>query len=220
MTSASARVAALLVVLAGCASDAERGAATRPRSLSPQLETGLVALFARAKERGLGARTRFALFVPEEEVDRRQLKGFRDALEPAARRAGAEHGVQYLASAETVFFVSRRADLELPPDVDGTVLANEFRRGTATGWTAMHTWWRQLNRLLVGDRDWIQGLPESIRADLSTPLDYLVRVGVGAPQVSDGSVHDHDVTFELVAVGSEETRASARCQIVLTYPLR
>lgn len=213
-----------VALFVGCA-----GSSTQPdrpaRPLEPQLADAVAALLAAGRNRGLPARSRLAVFVPEETVHPRHRARFAAAVESAVREAVVSYGLQFTSSAEHVFSLSEQPPPEWPiPSAPGGLpvgadLAGEFQRGTRVGWTAIHTYWRQLNRLLVGDNDWIQSLPHSYRADLSVQLDYLVRVEVGPPMARDVATHEHSLVFSLVAVGSEDVLCVERSPLVLTYPL-
>ena len=211
--------AVVLALTAGCAST---GGKARP--LAPQLDEAATAFFADAAQAGTRAQAYFALFLPQGTVDGRHLVAFRDALEGALRRGGPGAGLQYNASADRIFFLSRhRAPGWDPPagaDDAAETLARAFLLGTPEGWTAFHALWGQYNRLLIGDDAWIQNLPDSIRADLSHPLSYLVRAEVVLTDNPDAVTFRHDLILSIVEVGKERTRFTGRYPLTLTHALR
>jgi hypothetical protein len=131
--------------------------------------------------------------------------------------------MQYNASADRVFFLSRHKapGWEIPDGggASGDILSREFRNGTQAGWTILHAFWGQFNRLLIGDDSWIQNLPESVRADLSHPLGYVIRAGVSLDSSPNRITHVHSLHLDLVEVGSERTVFSGSYPVVLSYPL-
>lgn len=193
------------------------------RPLSTQLEEAAVQFCTRVQNEGVAAQSCFALFIPEGAINRRHLLSFHAGCESALRKASTLTSLQFNASADRAFFLSRvtAPGWEVPGGhaEPGAVLAREFRNGTELGWTALHAYWAQLNRLLIGDATWIQGLPESLRADLAHPLRYVVRVT--APLESNPAVtsYVHRLTMELVEVGKERSVCTDHFTLVLTHPL-
>ncbi|MBU0754118.1 MAG: hypothetical protein KJ645_03195 [Planctomycetes bacterium] len=197
--------------------------AVKPRPLESAILESTEAFFSDLMVQGSMAQSYFALFLPEQTVNKRYLLQFRESLERGLRTACAAASMHYNATADRVFFLSehRAPDWETPQggEKSAAVLADEFRRGTPAGWTILHAFWAQYNRLLVGDSDWIQNLPESVRADLSHPLRYVVRVGVSLESSPDLATHIHRIHFALIEVGKEKAVFSGSYPLVLTFPL-
>jgi hypothetical protein len=207
------------VPLCGCSATDHN----EPGPMGPQLETCSASFFEQLVASGVPGQSYFALFLPEGTVNPRHLLRFRDGLEAALRKGSAPMGLQYNGSADRVFFLSRHKapGWETPEGADqaGEVLASEFLKGTRAGWTAIHAFWGQYNRLLIGDSAWIQNLPESVRADLSHPLAYLVRVEVDLESQPNMTTFVHRLHLSLVEVGKEKSRFSATFPLVLTHSL-
>lgn len=191
--------------------------------LSVQVDRAAEDFFDDLAGKGTEAQSYVALFLPERAVNKRHLLRFREALENALRRAAPKAGMQYNASADRVFFMSEHRPPGWKDPAGGgsspAVLAREFKAGTPEGWTILHAFWSQYNRLLIGDDAWIQGLPESIRADLSHPLRYVVRAWVSLESNPDVTTYIHALDLELVEVGMERTISSERYPLILSYPL-
>jgi hypothetical protein len=213
-------LAAGLCLLPGCAA----GPAAQSRPLAAQIDERAAGFFDDLASRGTAAQAYFTLFLPENTVNKRYLLSFRDRMEQALRKAARRAGMHYNASADRVFFLSRYR----PPgwktpsaggDRSGEVLSREWRNGTAAGWTALHAFWGQFNRLLIGDDAWIQGLPDSVRADLAHPLTYVIRIGVSMDASPDAATFVHTLSLELVEVGKERAVHAARYPLILSYAL-
>lgn len=197
--------------------------ATQPRSLSVQLDEAAAAFFDTVALSPTTAQAYFALFLPEGMVNKRYLEDFRTQTESALRKTAGVASMHYNASAERVFFLSEH---KAPGWEDpgggkwtGEICATEFRQGTREGWTILHAFWSQYNRLLIGDDTWIQNLPESVRADLSQPLKYVVRVSVSMNTNPTLTMYIHQLTLEIVEVGKERNVIAQTYPLVLTYSL-
>ena len=83
----------------------------------------------------------------------------------------------------------------------------------------MHAFWSQYNRLLIGDDAWIQSLPASVRADLSHPLRYVVRISLVLVANPNVTTYIHNLNLELVEVGKERNIISQSYPLVLSYSL-
>jgi len=210
----------LVLCLAACSSP---GPSSQGRTLAGELDGAAAAFFSDLAEQGTVSQAYYTLFVPENTINRRHIVRFRSAMERALRNASARANVQYNASADRVFFLSdhKPADWKTPAGAASASheLARQFKNGTRAGWTALHAFWAQVNRLLIGDASWIQELPESFRADLSHPLTYVLRVSVWLKSTPDAATHVHEITFEFVEVGKERTLFSKSYPLVLTFPL-
>lgn len=212
-----------LILIVSLAVSCKTGGAIESRPLSIQVDEAAEAFFLQAARNGASAQSCFTLFLPEGTVNKRYLKSFRGAVETSLRRASSSIGMHYNASADRVFFLSRHK----PPGWERTmgdgqseaILAREFRNGTRAGWTILHAFWSQYNRLLIGDDDWIQSLPDSVRADLSHPLRYVVRVGISLESNPNVTTFVHRITMALVEVGKERTLLSEHYPLVLSYSL-
>ncbi|MFH1999868.1 MAG: hypothetical protein ABIK28_09315 [Planctomycetota bacterium] len=195
----------------------------KARSLSIEMQEASDLFFAEVARSGSTAQSYFTLFLPEDTVNPRHWLAFRAEAEKALRKAASVATMHYNASAERVFFLSKHKAEGWNPPADesrsGELLATELRRGTAAGWTILHTFWGQFNRLLIGDDRWIQNLPESVRADLSHPLRYVVRISVALESSPNMTTYIHRIGFELVEVGKERTVFSNSYPLVLSYPL-
>jgi hypothetical protein len=208
-----------LALLPGCAASGQ--GQTRP--LAIQTDEAAAAFFDELASSGTAAQAYFTLFLPDRTVNRRYLLGFREQLEQALRRGAPKASMHYNATADRVFFLSRyRPEGWKTPEggeAPGEILSKEFRNGTPAGWTVLNAFWSQFNRLLIGDDAWIQRLPESVRADLSHPLTYVVRAGVSLESNPDITTYVHRLTLELVEVGKERSVFSGSYPLVLSYSL-
>lgn len=193
------------------------------RPLSIQIEEAADAFFDELASRGTVAQAYFTLFLPEQTVNRRYLLGFRSQVGQALRKAAPRASMHYNASADRVFFLSRHKPEGWKTPEGGhapaDVLSKEFMSGTAAGWTVLNAFWSQFNRLLIGDDAWIQNLPDSVRADLSHPLTYVVRAGVTLETAPDVTTYVHRLTLDLVEVGKEQCVFSGSYPLVLSYYL-
>lgn len=208
-----------LILFTGCASN-DSG---KSRPLPIQMQEVSEQFFEEVSRSGSAAQSYFTIFLPEGTINARHLLAFEKEAEKALRKAAAVATMHYNGSAERVFFLSKhKADGWEPPasaDQSGEVMAAEFRRGSSEGWTILHAFWAQFNRLLIGDATWIQHLPESIRADLSHPLRYVVRIGVAQEANPNMMTFVHKITFELIEVGKERTVYSGSYPLILSYSL-
>ncbi|MHC4469542.1 MAG: hypothetical protein ACYS99_01135 [Planctomycetota bacterium] len=217
------RYGALLVAsisLLGCASSS---APPGGRGLRPQIKASADGFFKALETKGVRAHSHFAVFVPDGAVNIRHLKKFRRAVEDGVRAATADTSLSPVFSAAKVFLLSDQkakdwdsADLG---DEPGEVLAREWTNGTKAGWTAFHAYWAQFNRLAIGDKTWIDGLPDSVRSDLSNPLTYVLVVNVHLDERRDATTYLHTLSLQLVEVGSERSLSSEDYPLELTYPL-
>ncbi len=211
---------AAVLCLAACSSP---GPSSQGRTLTGELDGAAAAFFGDLAGQGTVAQAYYTLFVPENTVNRRHIVRFRSALERALRNASVRANVQFNASADRVFFLSDHKPEDWKTPEGGRTasheLARQFKNGTRAGWTALHAFWGQANRLLIGDASWIQELPESFRADLSHPLTYVLRVSVWLDSAPDAATFVHEITFEFVEVGKERTVFSKSYPLVLTFPL-
>jgi hypothetical protein len=212
-------IALAACLLVSCSSTAE----TQPRPLGVQLDEAAAAFFNTVALTPATAQSSFAFFLPEGTINKRYLQNFRTLAEDALRKSSGVASMHYNASAERVFFLSEH---KAPGWEDpgggkwtGEVCAREFQQGTREGWTILHAFWSQYNRLLIGDDTWIQNLPESVRADLSQPLRYVVRVGVTMNSNPTLTLFIHQLTFELVEVGRERNMIAQTYPLVLSYSL-
>lgn len=217
-------ILAIMLYLTGCriSSSEEEDVLAGRRSLPAQLLAMSRQFFGEVARYGTVAQSYYTLFIPENSVHPRYLLEFRETLERSLRRASAQAGLLYQASAEKVFFLSRH-DLpgwQSPSDADAAVLASEFRNGTSTGWTVFHAFWSQYHRLSIGNNAWVQNLPESVRADLSSPLKYVLRVSVFPEDNPNLTTYVHKVCFDLVEVGRERVIFSQDYPVTLEYSLR
>ena len=206
-----------LCLFASCVSNDE----IPPRSLSVQLDEAATAFFDTVALSPTTAQAYFTLFLPKGRVNKRYLEDFRTQMESALRKSSGVASMHFNATAERVFFLSEH---KAPGWEDpgggkrtGEVCASAFRQGTREGWTILHAFWSQYNRLLIGDDTWIQNLPESVRADLSQPLKYVVRVDVSMNSNPTLTMFIHQLTFELVEVGKERNVIAQTYPLVLTY---
>ena len=210
---------ALLSLTTACVSNP----ASKTRSLAVQVDDAARTFVQDAARQGTTAQSYFALFVPENTVNRRHRVRFLEALTRSFRAAAPEASLQLNTSADRVFFLSRhRASGWTPPaggDQPTEALALACRNGTSLGWTSLHAFWGQYNRLLIGDNAWIQNLPESVRADLAHPLRYVVRATVRLTDNPDAVTYVHDLQLDLVEVGKERTIFSGNFPLTLSYPL-
>ncbi|MEW6745723.1 MAG: hypothetical protein AB1486_23485 [Planctomycetota bacterium] len=218
----AARVPLALILaglLAGCAATPEPS----PRPLGVQVREAAERFLNELSQQGVAAQSYYTLFLPEGVVNLRHRQSFRAALERGLRQAEAGTSLRFNASADRVFFLSHSrppgwetpGDLELPEEI----LARELHNGTPAGWTALHAYWAQVNRLLIGGDEWIQALPDSIRADLTHPLRYVLRVSAPLDSNPDVTTFVHGLTFELVEVGKERSVQASTYPLILTYPL-
>jgi hypothetical protein len=209
----------LLALSLACASSGAGPA----RPLALQMGEASVAFFSDLAQQGTMAQSYFTLFLPEDTVNKRHLIRFREELEKGLSASAAKATMYYNASADRVFFLSKhKAEGWQPPANEarsGEVLSDEFRKGTPAGWTILHAFWGQYNRLIIGDDAWIQNLPESIRADLSHPLRYVVKVGVTLESSPNMATHVHRLQLALVEVGKEKVVFTGYYPLVLSYPL-
>lgn len=213
-------LAAIFILAIGCASAPEKKPARA--SLSEQLDDASAKFFTELKTSGAArAQSYFTLFVPDDAVHKRYRKDFLDALERSIGKNAASADLHYQASAEKALFWTKRTPKEefKPPPGEPEVLAREMRNGTTPGWTILHAFFGQYNRLLVGDDEWIQSLPESVRADLSHPLSYVLRVRARETSAPDPVTHVHAIAFELIAVGGEEVVLAKDYEVTLTFRL-
>jgi len=217
----------LLAIVAGACSSA--GEPAPARGLTAQLADGARVLFDELEGHGVRARSGFALFVSEGSVDPRHLQKFRRALEGGVRRAAADSSLRLMTSSDRVFFLSEVRPPSWPaaePDPVGAggaggaaALVTAFRNGTHEGWVAFHDYWSQYNRLAIGDSAWLASLPASVRADLAQPVDYVLRVDVVLEESRGLAEFVHDVSLQLVEVGSERVVHARGFPVTLTYPL-
>ena len=210
----------LLVALSMACASNDAGPA---RPISTQMSEAGAAFFSDLSQQGTMARSYFTLFLPRDTVNKRHLVRFREELEQALSASAAKATMHYNASADRVFFLSKqKAEGWQPPANEsrsGEVLADEFRKGTPAGWTILHAFWGQYNRLIIGDDAWIQNLPESVRADLAHPLRYIVRVGVTLESSPNMATHVHRLQLALVEVGKEKVVFTGYYPLILSYPL-
>lgn|GEM_PF-2036315 len=211
---------AAILSLTACSS---AGPSSQGRTLTGELDGAAAAFFDDLAAQGVSAQAYYTLFVPENTVNRRHIVRFRSALERALRKTSVRANLQFNASADRVFFLSEHKPEGWTTPQGGRTasheLARQFKNGTAAGWTALHAFWGQVNRLLIGDASWIQDLPDSIRADLSHPLTYVLRVSVWLDATPDAATAVHEITFDFVEVGKERTLFSKSYPLVLTFPL-
>ncbi|MHC4944489.1 MAG: hypothetical protein ACYTG7_15845 [Planctomycetota bacterium] len=193
------------------------------RPLALQMSDAGDAFFSDLAKQGTMAQSYFTLFLPQDTVNKRHLLRFREEMEKSLRASAMKATMHYNASADRVFFLSKhKAEGWQPPANEGRsgeVLADEFRKGTHAGWTILHAFWGQYNRLIIGDDAWIQNLPESVRADLSHPLRYIVRVGVTLESSPNMATFVHRLQLSLVEVGKEKVVFTGYYPLVLSYPL-
>ncbi|MGE3164035.1 MAG: hypothetical protein AB7O52_03960 [Planctomycetota bacterium] len=204
-----------LALLGGCAS-----APSRAPGLGAQLADSVNRFVGDLEQQGVPAQSHFAVFIPDGSVEKRHLVRFRDALHAAVREATSKTSLHFEASAERVFLLS-----EVPVDgldrgtVPGSTLANEFRRGTHEGWVAFNSYWSQFNRLAIGDRRWIDALPDSVRGDLSNPLRFVLRVEVSPEANPSVTEFVHRLGLQWVEVGTERVWLARSYSLTLTYSL-
>ena len=213
---------ALLILISmsvGCASG--NGGMARPLPIQMQELSELY--FEEVSRSGSAAQSYFTTFLPEGTVNPRHLVAFEKEVVKSLRKAAGVATMHYNGSAERVFFLSKhKAEGWKPPadaDQTGEMMAKELRQGTPEGWTILHAFWAQFNRLLIGDATWIQHLPASVRADLSHPLTYVVRIGVAVESNPNLTTFIHRLTYELIEVGKERTIYSGSYPLILSYPL-
>jgi hypothetical protein len=101
----------------------------------------------------------------------------------------------------------------------GEFLSREFINGTNIGWTVFNTFWGQYNRLLVGDSNWIENLPDSVRADLANQVSYILRVSITLNSSPSITTHNHTITYSFIKVGSEKVIYSKSYPLILTFQL-
>lgn len=176
---------------------------------------------------GLGAsevrlRSHFALFIPENSVDTRYIDRFRRTLEAGIRSAASPRNLYLSTASETVFFIpdleSSGGSIKAFAPEEAQRLAQGFRNGAPTSWKLFHAVWEDLNRIAIGDKDWIDKLPTSIRSELSSSLEYVLRVDLSATPI-DRTSFRHDLTLQWLEVGSERSIYTKRSSFMLTYSL-
>lgn len=201
--------------LGGCA-----GTPSRVPGLGAQLTVALREFVVELGRQGVPAQSYFAVFVPEGSVDKRHLMRFRDALNASIREAFSETSFQFQQSADRVFLLSDVGVDGLEGlSVPGATLANEFHRGSHEGWVAFHSYWSQFNRLAIGDRSWIDALPDSVRGDLSNPVKFILRVNVERESNPSVTEFVHRVGLQWVEVGTERVWLTDSFGLTLTYSL-
>lgn len=193
------------------------------RGLGPVLSQAMASFVKDLESEGVPAQSHFALFLPEGTVNKRHLVKFRRALEGALREAETEVSFHYQSSAERVFLLSEVRpegwDVASPGKGAARLLASEYRNGSHEGWVAFHTYWSQFNRLAVGDRSWIDRLPDSVRSDLGHPLRYVVRAAVQLESNPNVTEYNHRLAVQFIEVGSERTVLARSYPLQLTYSL-
>ena len=208
-----------LVAQAGCSTPTE----DVPRGLGAQLRATSARFFEVVRAEGVAAQSNFALFVPEGTVNRRHLERFRSDLEASLHGSAGLSALTFNGAADRVFFLStyRPEGWTTPTDQEhpADVLAGEFYRGTREGWTAFHAYWDQFNRLLIGDTAWIQALPDSVRADLSHPVKYVLRVSLSLDESPNLTTFRHTIVYDLLEVGKERLVVQSSSPLILTYAL-
>lgn len=203
----------------GCSATPE---VERPRGLQPQITQAAEQFIDDLLELGVPGHSHFGLFVPEGAVNKRALRKFLRALENGFRQATGDTSLGLMTSADKVFLLSEVKpegwDSQLSRE-SAALLASEFRRGTHEGWVAFHTFWKQFNRLAVGDRTWIDRLPDSIRADLAHKLEFILRVDVSLDENPSTTEYRHSLSLQFVEVGSERSLHAATYPITVTYSI-
>jgi hypothetical protein len=185
----------------------EGGGSGGRKGLQGKLKASAKDYFGELSKQGVRAQSHFAVFVPDGSVNIRHLKKFRRALRDGVRAASAKKSITPMFSASKVFLLSEvKAEgwesADLPSGAAG-VLAREWENGTQSGWVAFHAYWAQFNRLAIGDKTWIDSLPDSVRGDLSNPLVYVLVVGVHLEEQRDATTFVHTLNLQFVEVGSE-----------------
>ena len=99
-------------------------------------------------------------------------------------------------------------------------MANEFYNGTQFGWISMTTMWQQFQRFVIGDREFISSLPDSVRVDVSKSLKYVIRISLITKESSLITRHAHDVIFDVVEVQSGQSIFNKAYSLNLTYRLK
>lgn len=180
--------------------------------------------FAQAlRENGLAGNVRVGVFVAAQGLNPRHRQHFVAELEGALRSAFSSSSVVLMSRADRIF-----ALVDNPPTdwrVDAEVqrsqreLVTKFVVGEETGWLAANQFWSQYARLSIGDRTWVESLPDSVRTDLGSPLTHLLRVQVS----SDGELGPMRVRtrlrLTLHRVGSEQGVLQREFEIVQPYSL-
>ncbi len=174
--------------------------------------------FQTLSEEGTIARAHFTIFLPEKALHIRRRQEFRENLERELTSRAGDISMSYQRSAERVFF--------LPPgffknksgidenNMHSVSLVQEFLNGTRLGWISINSYWSQLNHMLSsGNANFINNLPGSLRADMSNPLKYILRVDVSYDEELGMTIHRHKIHFQLFEIGKE------RCFFEKSYPV-
>lgn len=174
-------------------------------------------------ENGLAGNVRVGVFVAAHGLHPRHRQNFVNELEGALRSAFSGSSIVVMSRPDRIF-----ALVDNPPAdwrVDAAVqtsqreLVTRFQVGEETGWVAANQFWAQYARLAIGDRTWLERLPESVRADLGTPLTHLLRVSVsGDGELGPLRVRSR-LRFTLHRVGSEQGVLQREYEIVQAYSL-
>jgi hypothetical protein len=190
-------------------------------SVSLQINDHSQNYFQQLAKQGTVARAYYTLFIPETSINKRHMLEFRRILENSIRRFDQQSNVNFNSSADKVFFLSKHnIDGWNPPSGDSeATLANEFFCGSDAGWKIFNTYWSQLNRLLIGDANWIQKLPNSIRSDLSNPTTYILRVSVVLDNNPSLTEYIHSIQYDFVEVGTEKVIFSRSYPLITNYQL-